>query len=78
MTDLKLLVLDEPTGADPSRFGGCSALIRRLKGRGASVIYISHFLEEIEEIADRFTVLHDGRAVGEASRVRLAGNESSN
>jgi ribose transport system ATP-binding protein len=67
LTDLKLLVLDEPTGAltqaDSRRL---FALIRRLKGRGASVIYISHFLEEIEEIADRFTVLRDGRAVGEA------------
>src|SRR5262249_38703002 len=40
------------------------ALIRRLKERGVTVVYISHFLEEVQEIADRFTVLRDGQAVG--------------
>jgi ribose transport system ATP-binding protein len=62
---LQLLVLDEPTSAlgsgDAERL---FALIRRLKEKGVTVVYISHFLEEIEQIADRFTVLRDGRAVG--------------
>jgi len=40
------------------------ALIRTLKGRGMSIVYISHFLEEIAEITDRFTVLRDGQTVG--------------
>jgi ribose transport system ATP-binding protein len=39
------------------------ALIGKLKGDGISVVYISHFLEEVREIADRFTVLRDGRSV---------------
>jgi ribose transport system ATP-binding protein len=65
LTDVKLLVLDEPTSAltqeDAKRLFD---LVRRLKSRGVTVVYISHFLEEIEAIADRFTVLRDGRAVG--------------
>lgn len=66
LTDLKVLVLDEPTSAlDRDDTDRLFALIRRLRGRGVSVVYISHFLEEIEAVADRFTVLRDGRAVGE-------------
>ena len=64
LTDVKLLILDEPTSAltqdDAKRL---FELIRRLKARGVTVVYISHFLEEVEAIADRFTVLRDGHAV---------------
>jgi ribose transport system ATP-binding protein len=38
-------------------------LIRRLRDRGVAIVYISHFLEEVREIADRCTVLRDGRSV---------------
>jgi ribose transport system ATP-binding protein len=62
---LQVLVLDEPTSAltqeDAQRL---FALVKRLKGAGITVVYISHFLEEIEAVADRFTVLRDGQAVG--------------
>ncbi|MDB5311210.1 MAG: rbsA 1 [Gemmataceae bacterium] len=65
LTDVTLLVLDEPTSAltqeDAHRLFD---LVRRLKGQGVTVVYISHFLEEIEAVADRFTVLRDGQAVG--------------
>jgi ribose transport system ATP-binding protein len=65
LTDVKVLVLDEPTSAltqeDARRL---FELVKRLKARGVSVVYISHFLEEIEAVADRFTVLRDGLAVG--------------
>jgi ribose transport system ATP-binding protein len=65
LTDVKLLVLDEPTSAltrdDAARLFD---LVRRLKARGVTVVYISHFLEEVETVADRFTVLRDGQAVG--------------
>ena len=61
----RVLVLDEPTsslaGADIERL---FALIRKLKANGHAVIYISHFLEEVKTIADRFTVLRDGQSVG--------------
>ncbi|MGA0332733.1 MAG: sugar ABC transporter ATP-binding protein [Kiritimatiellia bacterium] len=63
--DCKILVLDEPTSSltlpDIERL---FALIRRLKEKNISVIYISHFLEEIQKISDRFTVLRDGETVG--------------
>jgi len=63
--DAGVVVLDEPTSSLPA--GDIPRLfevIRLLRDRGASVIYISHFLEEIEQIADRFTVLRDGRPAG--------------
>jgi ribose transport system ATP-binding protein len=65
LLDVRVLVLDEPTSAltraDAVRLFD---LIRRLRQRGVAVVYISHFLEEVQEIADRFTVLRDGQSVG--------------
>src|SRR5262245_58490090 len=65
LLDARVLVLDEPTSSltqeDASRL---FALIRRLRQRGVTVVYISHFLEEVQAVADRFTVLRDGLAVG--------------
>ena len=65
VTQARIIVLDEPTSslsrADVERLFD---VIRRLRERGVSIIYISHFLEEIEKIADRFTVLRDGRSAG--------------
>jgi ribose transport system ATP-binding protein len=61
----KVLVLDEPTSALPrDDVRRLFDLIGRLKASGMTVVYISHFLEEIEAVADRFTVLRDGTAVG--------------
>jgi ribose transport system ATP-binding protein len=66
VTDLKVLILDEPTSTlDRADVERLFHLVRWLKGRGYSIVYISHFLEEIEAIADRFTVLRDGNAVGD-------------
>jgi ribose transport system ATP-binding protein len=60
----RVLVLDEPTSsltqADVEKL---FALVRRLRAQGKSVIYISHFLEEVSALADRYTVLRDGRSV---------------
>lgn len=60
----RVLLLDEPTsslqGSDIERL---FASIRQLKERGVGVLYISHFLEEVRAIGDRFTVLRDGRSV---------------
>ena len=65
LLDVRVLVLDEPTSSltqqDAQRLFG---LVRRLRDRGVTVVYISHFLEEVQQIADRFTVLRDGRTVG--------------
>src|SRR5206468_3749693 len=59
-----ILVLDEPTAAlteaDAQRL---LAFLAELRGRGVSSIYISHRLEEVFQIADRITVLRDGRSI---------------
>ncbi|MHC4180344.1 MAG: sugar ABC transporter ATP-binding protein [Planctomycetota bacterium] len=61
----RVLVLDEPTSSLPqSDIEELFALIRRLSAKGLAIVYISHFLEEVQEISDRFTVLRDGRTVG--------------
>jgi ribose transport system ATP-binding protein len=61
----RVLVLDEPTSsltqADIRRLFD---LVRRLRKSGHAIVYISHFLEEVKEISDRYTVLRDGRSVG--------------
>jgi ribose transport system ATP-binding protein len=63
--DCRVLVLDEPTSSLTRKdIEKLFALIRQLKARGISVVYISHFLEEVREISDRFTVLRDGETVG--------------
>jgi ribose transport system ATP-binding protein len=60
----RVLVLDEPTSsltqADSERL---FALVRRLRAQGQSVIYISHFLEEVQSLSDRYTVLRDGQSI---------------
>jgi ribose transport system ATP-binding protein len=62
----RVLVLDEPTSSLSRRdIDRLFALIHSLKERGRSIIYISHFLEEVQEIGDRFAVLRDGESVGE-------------
>jgi ribose transport system ATP-binding protein len=61
----RVLVLDEPTSSLSRRdIGYLFDLVRRLKAQGHAIIYISHFLEEVKEISDRYTVLRDGRSVG--------------
>src|SRR5438876_380892 len=61
----RVLVLDEPTSSLPREdIAHLFTLVRRLKEQGHAIIYISHFLEEVKEISDRFTVLRDGRSVG--------------
>jgi ABC-type sugar transport system ATPase subunit len=61
----KLIIFDEPTAAlGPADAARLFGVIRRLRGQGCGVIYISHRLEEIFSIADRITVLKDGAGQG--------------
>jgi ribose transport system ATP-binding protein len=63
--DARIVVMDEPTSSlTQADTEVLFEVIRALRDSGVSVIYISHFLEEVRAIADRFTVLRDGRAVG--------------
>ena len=60
----RIILMDEPTSSlQRDDVAKLFELIRRLSAEGISVIYISHFLEEVRQIADRFTVLRDGRSV---------------
>ncbi len=64
--DAKVLILDEPTSSlDRHEVEMLFSVIRSLKARGIGIIIITHFLEQIYEIADRITVLRNGRKVGE-------------
>ena len=68
-----VLILDEPTSSlGQAETEHLLTLVRRLAGRGIAIIYISHYLDEVLRVADRITVLKDGRhvatlPVGEAS-----------
>jgi ABC-type sugar transport system ATPase subunit len=58
----RVLILDEPTAALENReITRLFAVLRRLKDQGTAIVYVSHRLEEIVELADRCTVLRDGR-----------------
>ncbi len=60
----RLIVMDEPTAALTDReTDALFALIAKLKAQGVAFVYISHRLEELPRIADRITVIRDGRAI---------------
>jgi ribose transport system ATP-binding protein len=64
--EVELLVLDEPTASLPAdEVARLFASLHRLRARGVGMIYVSHRLDEVFEIADRIVVLRDGRVVGE-------------
>lgn len=63
--DPKVIIMDEPTSSlTQVDTENLFAVIGRLKERGVTVIYISHFLEECKQVCDRYTVLRDGESVG--------------
>jgi len=67
----KVIVFDEPTSSLTSHdVEHLFQVITKLRAAGLGIVYISHFLEEIRRVADRYTVLRDGRTVGSG---RLAG-----
>jgi len=64
-TSACILVLDEPTSAlSEAETAALFKTLRRLRAQGVGIIYISHRLEEIMQLADRITVLRDGHTVG--------------
>ena len=63
--EAKIVIMDEPTASLTDReVDSLFRVIASLRGSGAGIIYISHRLEEIATIADRITVLRDGKAIG--------------
>jgi ribose transport system ATP-binding protein len=64
VVDARVIVFDEPTSSLTRRdTAHLFELIERLRDRGVSIVYISHFLEEVQRVADHYTVLRDGRTV---------------
>jgi ribose transport system ATP-binding protein len=69
----RIFIMDEPTSAlSGPEVEKLFALVAQLKARGCGIIYITHRMEEIYRIADRITVLRDGRHVGTARAADLA------
>ncbi len=65
MVDAKVIIMDEPTAAlSQSETVTLFKVVRSLKQKGVSIVYISHRMEEIFELCDRITILRDGEYVG--------------
>jgi ribose transport system ATP-binding protein len=64
LTEVRLLILDEPTASlTETEATKLFDLVAKLKASGAGIIYVSHRMREIKRIADRITVLRDGRKI---------------
>lgn len=64
LAEARVLILDEPTAAlGPHEVDDLAVLVRELTASGVSVLFVSHRLEEVMEMADEVTVLRDGRVV---------------
>ncbi len=65
--DAKVLVFDEPTAVlTPQETDELMAIMRQAQGRRTSIVFITHKLREVREVADRITVIRLGKVVGEA------------
>mgnify|MGYP001766524401 CR=1 FL=1 len=64
--DAKVLILDEPTSSlDEKEVNQLFDIMRKLKNDGMSILFVTHFLEQVYSISDRITVLKNGELVGE-------------
>jgi simple sugar transport system ATP-binding protein len=62
----RVLILDEPTSSlDDQEVAQLFEVMRRLRAQGLAILFVTHFLEQVYAIADRMTVLRNGRLVGE-------------
>jgi len=73
----RVMIMDEPTSSLGRKdVLALFDLLRKLKSEGYAIVYISHFLEEVWEIADRFTVLRDGKTVETHAVAAVSVNEA--
>src|SRR5689334_5567121 len=64
--DARVLILDEPTSSlDAGEVAELFRIMRVLRDSGVAILFVSHFLDQVYEIADRLTVLRNGSVVGE-------------
>ncbi len=72
LADCRILVMDEPTTSLSARESErLFAVVNRLRSEGLAIIYISHRMDEVYALADRVTVLRDGRYIGSILRSEL-------
>ena len=70
--DTRVLVLDEPTASlDANETELLFGIMRDLKRRGIAIVFITHFIDQVYRIADRISVLRNGRLVGTAATADL-------
>ena len=68
----KVLILDEPTSSlDDGEVEKLFSLMRRLKGEGVGIIFVTHFLEQVYAVCDKITVLRNGQLVGQYTTAEL-------
>src|SRR6202521_5017744 len=75
--EAEILVLDEPTASLPAdEVARLFHALRQLRARGVGMIYVSHRLDEVFEIADRMVVLRDGKVVGDGPVAETTAEEA--
>lgn len=68
----KLLILDEPTvGIDPQSRNHILSSLKKLKEMGTTIIYTTHYMEEVEEISDRIVIMDKGTKIAEGTLKEL-------
>ncbi len=68
----RLLVLDEPTASlDEKEIAELFGVMRRLRGQGMGIVFVTHFLDQVYAVTDRLTVLRNGTLVGEYATAEL-------
>lgn len=71
----KLIIMDEPTvGVDPKSRNYILKSVKQLKNEGASIIYTSHYIDEIEEICDQICILNKGEIIAKGKIQDLKSN----
>ena len=71
-TSARLLILDEPTSSlDEQEVEQLFGVLRKLKGEGLGIVFVTHFLDQVYAVSDRITVLRNGALVGEYETARL-------
>ena len=75
----KLLIMDEPTvGVDPQSRNYIMESIRKLNDEGTTIIYTSHYMEEVEELCDRIVIVDEGTKIAEGTCEELVKVVSEN
>jgi monosaccharide-transporting ATPase len=68
----RLLILDEPTASlDEQEVADLFAIMRRLRGEGLGIVFVTHFLDQVYAVCDHITVLRNGALVGEFATAEL-------